>query len=259
MREGTRFCSREIEGGRERLACEKKGACRDLNEIVLVISGSGKITVEGNSVDVAEGDAFLTRHMAYREISTQNEIEYMSVAFSPESVFPGDEQMQKKLEVEGCGRLYRSENGKRLLMSSLSGLDVASELEGASKYEYALSAVRQTVIILSSLSGESIFPSEDGLGARICSYISDNLTEELSLERIARAFFISKFYLCRAFKDYIGSSIHSYIVAKRVGLAKRLIDCGESASAVAYKVGFGDYSAFYRAYVKHVGKSPTQA
>ena len=36
-----------------------------------------------------------------------------------------------------------------------------------------------------------------------------------------------------------------------------MIEGGESASGAAYKVGFGDYSAFYRAYVKIVGKSPT--
>ena len=40
-------------------------------------------------------------------------------------------------------------------------------------------------------------------------------------------------------------------------LAKQLIEQGETASGAAYKVGFGDYSAFYRAYVKVVGKAPT--
>jgi homocysteine S-methyltransferase len=40
-------------------------------------------------------------------------------------------------------------------------------------------------------------------------------------------------------------------------LAKQLIEAGETASRAAYRVGFGDYSAFYRAYVKIVGKSPT--
>ena len=67
---------------------------------------------------------------------------------------------------------------------------------------------------------------------------------------------MSKYYLCRAFKKYSGVSIHSYITHKRVVYAKQLIDSGETASGAAYKVGFGDYSAFYRAYVKVFGKSP---
>jgi AraC-like DNA-binding protein len=39
--------------------------------------------------------------------------------------------------------------------------------------------------------------------------------------------------------------------------AKQLIESGETASGAAYKVGFGDYSAFYRAYVKILGAPPT--
>jgi AraC-like DNA-binding protein len=39
--------------------------------------------------------------------------------------------------------------------------------------------------------------------------------------------------------------------------AKQLIESGETASSAAYKVGFGDYSSFYRAYVKVIGRSPT--
>ena len=38
--------------------------------------------------------------------------------------------------------------------------------------------------------------------------------------------------------------------------AKQLIDAGETAQSAAFKVGFGDYSAFYRAYIRIVGKSP---
>jgi AraC-like DNA-binding protein len=39
--------------------------------------------------------------------------------------------------------------------------------------------------------------------------------------------------------------------------ARQLIESGTTAAGAAEKVGFGDYSAFYRAYVKIVGKSPT--
>ena len=41
--------------------------------------------------------------------------------------------------------------------------------------------------------------------------------------------------------------------------AKQLIESGETASGAAYRVGFGDYSAFYRAYVKVLGVAPTSS
>ena len=85
----------------------------------------------------------------------------------------------------------------------------------------------------------------------------ENLSRDVSLDTLARRFFVSKYYLCRAFKKHNGVSVHGYINHKRVMYAKQLIEQGETASGAAYKVGFGDYSAFYRAYVKIIGKAPT--
>ena len=88
-------------------------------------------------------------------------------------------------------------------------------------------------------------------------YLNENMTKDITLDDIATRFFVSKYYLCRAFKKHNGISIHGYINQKRVLYAKQLIESGESASGAAYRVGFGDYSAFYRAYVKIIGRSPT--
>ena len=51
--------------------------------------------------------------------------------------------------------------------------------------------------------------------------------------------------------------MHAYVNQKRILYAKKLIESGVTASVAAERVGFGDYSAFYRAYVKIIGKSPT--
>ena len=114
------------------------------------------------------------------------------------------------------------------------------------------------IIVFLSLSDSTMGVNEDrDLGSRVAKYLDVNIDRAISLDDLARRFFVSKFYLCRAFKKYNGISVHSYINNKRVMYAKQLIESGESASGAAYKVGFGDYSAFYRAYVKIFGKSPT--
>ena len=107
------------------------------------------------------------------------------------------------------------------------------------------------------LMQEKILRYGDEIGAKVARYINTYLDKNITLDEIASKFFLSKYYLCRMFKKYSGVSIHAYINHKRVMYAKQLIDSGENASAAAYKVGFGDYSAFYRAYVKALGKPPT--
>ena len=113
------------------------------------------------------------------------------------------------------------------------------------------------IILLSATASERLPQDEAELGARVIRYLNNNIDKDLSLDRLARKFFVSKYYLCRAFKKHNGTSVHGYINHKRVMFAKQLIEEGETASGAAYKVGFGDYSAFYRAYVKILGVSPT--
>ena len=113
------------------------------------------------------------------------------------------------------------------------------------------------MLLLSVATRESIPRDERELGARVIKYLNEHIYKVVSLDKIAKKFFVSKFYLCRAFKKHNGISVHGYINQKRVMYAKQLIESGESASAAAYRVGFGDYSAFYRAYVKLIGRAPT--
>ena len=112
-------------------------------------------------------------------------------------------------------------------------------------------------MLLSSARKELISHNDEELGAKVARYINEHIEENILLDEVARRFFISKYYLCRLFKKYSGVSVHAYITQKRVLYAKQLIESGQTASGAAYKVGFGDYSAFYRAYVKQIGKPPT--
>mgnify|MGYP002727041748 FL=1 len=91
----------------------------------------------------------------------------------------------------------------------------------------------------------------------VLNYINSNLENDLSIDTIASKFFISKYYLMRKFKNQIGSSIHNYVVQKRLILARSLISDGLSMSSVCSRCGFNDYSSFVRAFKKVYGVSPS--
>ena len=91
----------------------------------------------------------------------------------------------------------------------------------------------------------------------ILRYIDGHLTEELSNDILAEEFYISKFHMMRLFKQETGQSIYSYLQERRLLHARDLIRQGISATDSCFQSGFHSYSSFTRAYSKHFGTTPT--
>ena len=98
--------------------------------------------------------------------------------------------------------------------------------------------------------------SRDGKNTEILRYIGENFTEPLSVDALARRFFISRYHLMHRFRQENGVTIHSYILAKRLMWARDLIAAGMPATEACFACGCRDYSAFARAYKKQFGASP---
>lgn len=98
--------------------------------------------------------------------------------------------------------------------------------------------------------------SEQSLYLKLLEFIEEHIEEDLSLERLADEFYMSKYHIAHIFKDNTGESIHQYITKKRLALCKEAI-LGKMNISEAYQMfGFGDYSSFYRAFKKEYGISP---
>lgn len=89
-------------------------------------------------------------------------------------------------------------------------------------------------------------------------YIEDHLDETLSLDQLAKTFFVSKYYIAHLFKEQMGIPIHQYIIKKRLSRCKDSILANTSISKVYLQYGFKDYSSFFRAFRKEYGLSPKE-
>ena len=92
----------------------------------------------------------------------------------------------------------------------------------------------------------------------ILKYIGTHLEEELSVDLLAKQFFISRYYLMHRFKDVTGYTVHQYISQKRLLRAGELIRQGVSVMKAAEQAGFSDYSTFLRAFRKTFHMSPKE-
>jgi len=90
----------------------------------------------------------------------------------------------------------------------------------------------------------------------ILAYINQNINQELTIGQLAECFYLSESYICRIFKSATGTTINKYITARRISIAKSLLNDGLSVFESFEKCGFSDYSNFFKAFTKAVGVSP---
>lgn len=92
----------------------------------------------------------------------------------------------------------------------------------------------------------------------ILDYIQSNLCDKLSVAGTARHFHISQSTLTHLFHQEIGISFYRCVTQRRLAEAKNLIAQGLPMEQIGLRVGFQEYSAFYRAFKAEFGISPMQ-
>lgn len=92
----------------------------------------------------------------------------------------------------------------------------------------------------------------------IFAYISNHITEEISLDCLEMEFYVSKFHISREFKKLTGTTLHKYIVKAKLDLCKKLIEEGKSITNIAQICNLGSYNNLFRVFKKEFGITPKE-
>ena len=137
----------------------------------------------------------------------------------------------------------------------------AEMCETADDYTKQLTIKTHLLILLDMISRAynkkgSVEHNQVSTAERIVAYVNNHLFDDISVPKLAEHFYLSTSQFSRVFRQATGAAPWEYITKKRLTAAKEKIRSGFSAQNAAESCGFGDYSAFYRAYTKHFGCAP---
>ncbi len=237
------------------------------HKIMVLLSGQVTYAIEGKSYAMEPGDMVLVCSGCLHRpvVSDAMPYERLILYISPEFL---RRLARPDCDLETCFFRARDQfshvlrpSGERLT-DLLRQLETALDQEGFGRELLSRSLLLEFLIHLTrEMTDHQLrYVSSDQADEKILGvlrYLNLHLGENIPVDRLARQFYISKFYLMRRFKEETGYTIHGYVTEKRLILAREKIASGLSLSQVAEDCGFGDYSSFSRAYKKRFGVSPT--
>ncbi|MFB5265814.1 response regulator [Paenibacillus enshidis] len=149
---------------------------------------------------------------------------------------------------------------KELLTAAMSGAqqqEIKVTPQTISSVEAAVHDVQQYYLQgLDALIQHRKFKNKLNL-EEVRQYMEQHFTEPVSLEFLAKVFFVSKEYLSKVFKQEYGLNVTDYILQLRMEKARKWITEDQlPIKTVGEMAGYEDVSYFYRVFKKYFGIAP---
>lgn len=237
----------------------------DCCEVFFCLSGGKSFLIGGQLYDVEDNDLFVINQYEAHKITYDHEKNFHRYVFqiSPDFIHncsTGETDLSKcfyphkhgfdhrvKLSPEGIARLKQS--------LALLGEDggYGDDVMKRGIMAEILVEINRTVL---RREGEKHDSHSHKAVMDAIDYINKNFGNQLTLDMVAHAAYVSVNQLCRLFSEHCGTTVAKYITSKRITEAKKMLAAGKSVTETAMICGFGDYSGFIRVFKKNVGMTP---
>lgn len=245
----------------------------EFDKVVLVLGGKVRYVVEGVTYFLQPWDILLVPHnMIHRPLIDAAAPYERIILWLGRDYLSGRSDAQTPLEqcfdtVSRRGfhllRLTPEQrlsymNGFQALEDALRSTDFGAKRLADLLCQQLLISLNRDVLVSSAAEAAPESYRVDQKMEEILRYIAANLDRELSVDLLAKQFYLSRYYLMHRFKDVTGYTIHQYIRQKRLLKAGELIRAGMPVMKAAEAAGFKEYSTFLRAFQSTFHMSPRE-
>lgn len=239
-------------------------------EIFLLKSDSAVFYVDGTIYHLQKDDVMIFNSTELHNISFDNSKPYdrFVIHFMPTLLLAFDNDKYNLLNMFNSRKSGRDNYISKEMLKKTEFFEIMEKTERIIQKNppyidaYFLALFVELLIALNEAKGfaaDGNYPRLSNEKIRnILAYIDDNLTENLSLDRLSDEFFMSKSNMCHLFKETTGFPIKQYITYRRIALARKLMANGYGTLEASVAAGFNDYSNFYKTFKKVMNKSPKE-
>jgi len=247
-------------------------------EITYVIDGKGLLNVENQKYIFNKDDIII---IGPHELHTffkyhDQDFTIMSLIFMPEIIYkPGDNEFDFKYL---SPFFYRYENYNHIINPrKINNQQIFRYLKNILlllkdkniNYELELKSylIRILLIIVKYFSKINLVPKKSYNNKieniqklhNILALVQEEYGRNITLKEASEISYMSLHYFCKFFKKVMGLTFTKYLLNIRIDAAKEaLIIENTSITYIAYKVGFGSLSYFFRKFKELTGMSPRE-
>jgi AraC-like DNA-binding protein len=233
-------------------------------EILLSLTDAGKIFIEDKTFPLEKGTLmFLKDTTLHRTIAEKNVFyERYVIHFSRETIEKiSTKQTDFSHELCSFNKCVKLGHDQLFSITPLfkniidnKGTDFGSDIKRSITFLELLLKIHN--YLGNSEQSKKSVSTEFNKISPIIYYIQNNLNSNLSLDYLSEKFYISKYHLCRIFKDSTGFTVREFIINNRIIKARELLRENYSVQETGEKSGFNNYAHFIRTFKKLTGVSP---
>lgn len=229
--------------------------------ILYTIKGEGLLNYNGKEYILAPNSLFwidCTKHHSYKETSGDWEFIWIHIYGSTSAEYYSIFEKNIDIVYTISPSLHESLNDiHNTLIKLCQEASLTSELQISSYISQLLTNICVDSLSYTDKSISIESSSASNTMKNIVLYLEDHFNEDISMEQLSNIFYISKYYISREFKKYMGIGVWDYLTGLRINYAKeQLKDSDQSVGEIAISCGIPNVSHFINTFKSREGVTP---
>ena len=224
-------------------------------ELIYLTEGSTVATVDGQNYLLEKGTFFLAFPNQIHFYHDQTPVKGYIFIFTPEIFKELREVFRTKVPTSP---IIQTNHDFAEMTKTLNMILVKNESEAPFDKIIAKGALLARLGELLSHAEFIDAPADYDSVKNVLIYCSENYTEPLSLDVLAKKLHLSRYYISHIFSDKLQVSFTDFINTLRVEHACSLLEKGANITEIALSSGFSSIRTFNRVFVEEMGMAPRE-